>query len=132
MIHDSVLSSPAPLPSDRKFGWTFTALFLLLGAWSYHPGLLALAAATALVTATHAHWLAPLKRAWMKLGDVLNRVVSPVVMGVIFFAVFTPVGLVMRAMKRDALCLKLDRASPSYWVPRRPPGPAEDSFRNLF
>jgi hypothetical protein len=132
MIHDSVLSSPAPLPSDRKFGWTFTALFLLLAVFSYHPALLGLAAATALVTATRAHWLAPLKRAWMKLGELLNQVVSPVVMGVIFFAVFTPVALAMRAMKRDALCLKLDRAAPSYWVPREPPGPADDSFGNLF
>lgn len=131
MIHDSVLSSPAPLPSDRKFGWTFTALFLLIGAL-YHPSLIALAAATALVTTTRAHWLAPLKRAWMKLGEALNAVVSPVVMGVIFFAVFTPVALLMRAAKRDALALKLDPAAPSYWVPRDPPGPAEDSFRNLF
>lgn len=132
MMHDSVLSSPAPLPSDRKFGWTFTALFLLLGAYSLHPGLLALAALTALVTTTRAQLLAPLKRAWMKLGELLNHVVSPLVMGLIFFAVFTPVALAMRAMKRDALCRKLDRAAPSYWVPRAPPGPAEDSFGNLF
>jgi hypothetical protein len=132
MIHDSVISTPAPLPSDRKFGWTFTALFLLLAVLSYHPGLLVLAGATALVTATRAHWLAPLKRAWMHLGELLNRVVSPVVMGVIFFAVFTPVAIVMRARKRDALALKLDPAAPTYWVRRDPPGPAEDSFTNLF
>jgi hypothetical protein len=132
MIHDSVVSTPAPLPSDRKFGWTFTALFLLLAVLSYHPVLLALAAATALVTATRAHWLAPLKRAWMKLGELLNHVVSPIVMAAIFFAVFTPVALVMRAMKRDALALRLDRAAPTYWVRRDPPGPSEDSFTNLF
>jgi Saxitoxin biosynthesis operon protein SxtJ len=119
------------LPSDRKFGWTFAALFLLIGTL-YHPVLIALAAATALVTLTRAHWLAPAKHAWMKLGELLNRVVSPVVMGLIFFAVFTPVALAMRAMGRDALARRFDPAARSYWIEREPPGPPEDSFRNMF
>ena len=119
------------LPSDRKFGWTFAALFVLIGAL-YHPWLIALGALFAVVTVTRAQLLAPLKRAWMKLADILNRVVSPVVMGVIFFAVFTPVALVMRAMGRDALCRRYEPQAPTYWKLREPPGPAEDSFRNLF
>src|SRR5262252_2245967 len=82
------------MPSDRKFGWTFAALFMLMGA-IYQPWLIALSAVLAVITVTRAHWLAPLKHAWMKLGDLLNRVVSPVVMGVIFFAIFTPVAMVM-------------------------------------
>jgi len=51
---------------------------------------------------------------------------------VIFFAVFTPVGLVMRAFGRDALSLRYEPKADSYWKRREPPGPAEDSFRNLF
>jgi len=119
------------LPSDRKFGWTFAALFVLVGALS-HPWLIALGALFAVVTVTRAELLAPLKRAWMRLGELLNRVVSPVVMGVIFFAVFTPVGLVMRAFGRDALSLRYEPKADSYWKRREPPGPSEDSFRNLF
>ena len=119
------------MPSDRKFGWTFAVLFLLAGAIS-HPWLMAVGAAFALVTLTRAHWLSPLKRAWMKFGELLNRVVSPIVMGVIFFAVFTPVALVMRLTGRDALARRYEPALPSYWKRREPPGPAEDSFRNLF
>ena len=119
------------LPSDRKFGWTFAAFFVLIGAIS-HPWLIALGALFAVVTLTRAQLLAPLKRAWMKLAEILNRVVSPVVMGVIFFAIFTPVALVMRAMGRDALCRRYEPQAPSYWKRREPPGPAEDSFRNLF
>ena len=119
------------LPSDRKFGWTFAALFVLVGALS-HPWLIALGALFAVVTVTRAELLAPLKRAWMRLGELLNRVVSPVVMAVIFFAVFTPVGLVMRAFGRDALSLRYEPKADSYWKRREPPGPAEDSFRNLF
>ena len=87
---------------------------------------------TALVTLTRAQWLAPLKRAWMKLGELLHRVVSPVVLGVIYFGVFTPVGVrdaPLRARRAEAA---LRAGAPSYWVRRDPPGPADDSFRNLF
>jgi len=121
----------ALMPSDRKFGWTFAILFLLFGAFN-HPWMMAVGAALAIVTLTRAQWLAPLKHAWMRLGDLLNRVVSPVVMGVIFFAVFTPVGIVMRLAGRDALARRYEPDSPSYWKRRDPPGPAEDSFKNLF
>ena len=119
------------MPSDRKFGWTFAALFFLIGALS-HPWMMAVGAALAVITLTRAHWLAPFKRAWMKFGELLNRVVSPIVMAVIFFAVFTPVAIVMRLAGRDALARRYEPAAPSYWKRRDPPGPADDSFKNLF
>ena len=90
---------PTPaLPSNRSFGWTFTGFFVLAGAYGLWKGagaqswLLALAAVTAVVTLTRETWLTPLNRAWMKLGELLGRVVSPIVLGVIFFGIFTPVG----------------------------------------
>jgi len=121
----------ALMPSDRKFGWTFAALFVLIGALS-HPWLIALGALFAVVTMLRAELLAPLKRAWMRFGELLNHVMSPIVMGVIFFAVFMPVALIMRAIGRDALCRRYEPAAPTYWKRREPPGPREDSFRNLF
>jgi uncharacterized protein involved in cysteine biosynthesis len=123
--------SAALMPSDRKFGWTFAILFLLFGAL-YHPWMMAVGAALAVITMTRAHWLAPAKHAWMKFGELLNRIVSPIVMAVIFFVVFTPVALVMRAFGRDALARRYEPAASTYWKRREPPGPAEDSFRNLF
>jgi hypothetical protein len=118
------------LPSDRSFGWTFTGVFTLVAF--FQPWVLALAAATALVTVIRAHWLAPFKRAWMKFGELLHHVVSPVVLGVIYFGVFTPVALVMRAFGRDAMCRRFEPARPSYWVRRDPPGPPDNSFRDMF
>ena len=53
-------------------------------------------------------------------------------LGVIFFGVFTPVGVVMRAFGRDAMCRKFDASTRSYWIRRTPPGPADDSYRNMF
>jgi len=119
------------MPSDRKFGWTFAGFFLLIGAL-YHPGLIGLAGLVAIVTLTRADWLAPAKRAWMKLGDLLGRIVSPVVMAVIYFGIFTPVAFAMRFAGRDALSLRLDKTLPTYWVRRDPPGPADDSFKEPF
>jgi Saxitoxin biosynthesis operon protein SxtJ len=118
------------LPSDRSFGWTFTGIFAL-GA-IFYPWVLALAALLAAVTLTRAHWLAPFKRAWMRLGELLHRVVSPVVLGIMYFGVFTPIGLVMRIAGRDALSRRFEPAAPTYWVRREPPGPREDSFRDMF
>jgi len=121
----------ALMPSDRKFGWTFAALFFIVGALS-HPWMMAVGAVFAVVTLTRAHWLAPLKHAWMRFGELLNKIVSPVVMGAIFFIVFTPVAIFMRLTGRDALARAYEPASPSYWKRRDPPGPAEDSFKNMF
>src|SRR5687767_14251974 len=118
------------LPSNRSFGWFFTGVFAV-GALLY-PWALALAALTALVTFTREAWLAPLNRGWMKLGEWMGRVVNPVILGVIFFGVFTPVGAAMRLFGRDAMCRRWQPRAPSYWVKRDPPGPAEDTYRNMF
>ena len=123
--------NPTVMPSDRKFGWTFAGVFLLIGAIS-HPWMIALAGLIAIVTLTRAEWLAPAKRAWMKLGDLLGRIVSPVVMAVIYFGIFTPVAFCMRLAGRDALSLRFDKTLPTYWVRRDPPGPADDSFKEPF
>jgi hypothetical protein len=119
------------LPSNRSFGWTFAAVFALVALLAY-PWLIGVAALIALVTVTRAHWLAPFNRAWMRLGALLHHVVSPLMLGLIYFAVFTPVGIVMRLAGRDALLRRWDRAAPSYWVRRDPPGPADGSFRDMF
>ena len=119
------------MPSDRKFGWTFTALFVLFGAFIYSPVLVGIGAILAVITLTRAHWLAPAKHAWMKFGELLHHVMSPLVMGVIYFAVFTPTAIVMRMAGRDALDRSYDAAAPTYWKRRDPPGPADDSFTNL-
>ena len=126
------------LPSNRSFGWTFTFIFVAAGLYGLWQGgaalswLLAAAAVMALVTYMRDAWLAPLNRAWMKLGELMGRVVSPIVLGIIFFGVFTPVGLAMRLFGRDAMARQFDRRLNSYWVDREPPGPAEGSYRNMF
>jgi hypothetical protein len=126
------------LPSNRSFGWTFTAIFVLVGIYSAWQGGgmlgwgLALGALMALVTVAREAWLTPLNRAWMRLGELMGRVVNPLVLGAIYFGIFTPVGLAMRLLGRDAMCRRFDPAAPSYWVRRDPPGPPDGSYRNMF
>lgn len=126
------------LPSNRSFGWTFTGFFVLVGVYGLWRGgaalswVLALAALMALVTLTRDTWLTPLNRAWMAFGELMGRIVSPIVLGVIFFGVFTPFGVVMRLFGRDAMSRQWNAAAPSYWVKRDPPGPADGSYRNMF
>src|SRR5260221_14161713 len=102
----------ALMPSDRKFGWTFAALFFVVGALS-HPWMMAVGAAFAVVTLTRAHWLAPPKHAWVKVGAPPHRVGSPLVMGGIFLGGFPPGARVLRPGKAAA--------------PGRPPHPAAAS-----
>lgn len=125
-------------PSNRSFGWVFTAVFTVTGVYSLwregtiYPWMFGLASVTAAVTMVRSEWLAPLNRAWMKFGELLHRVVSPIVLGIIFYGVFTPVGLVMRMTGRDIMKRRFEPLAPTYWVERDPPGPADDSFQDQF
>jgi len=68
----------------------------------------------------------------MKLGILLGRIAAPVALAILFYGVFTPIGAVMRLAGKDPLRLKRDPGSPSYWLPRQPPGPAPDSLDQQF
>ena len=76
--------------------------------------------------------LAPLNRAWTRLGLLLFKVVNPVVLGLIYLTTMVPIGLAMRLTGRDLLHLKFDRQAASYWVVRDPPGPEPDTMTRQF
>ena len=132
------MDKTVPLPSNRSFGWTFSGIFLAVGVYGLWRGgavlswLLLAAVVMAVVTVSRETWLTPLNRAWMSLGLLLGRVVNPLVLGVIFFGIFTLVGLVMRMWGRDAMARRFEPDLKSYWLERNPPGPADDSYRNMF
>ena len=75
-------------------------------------------------------WLTPLNRAWMGLALLLSRVVNPVIMALLFYGVFTPMGLVMKLFGQDLLSLKRDASATSYWIDRR--GKAPGSMKHQF
>jgi large-conductance mechanosensitive channel len=134
------MSSPEiTLPSDRSFGFTFVVVFALIAAWQAWVGRAAVAftfgglsIAILVVALARPALLHALNRAWMRFGALLHKVVNPIVLGGIYFLVFTPVALIMRLAGRDALRRKLDTQAKSYWIDRDPPGPPPDSLPNQF
>lgn len=129
--HESVKAS-----SDRSFGLVFCAVFALVGLFpllrggSPHAWALVVSVAFALAAALRPGVLAPLNRVWTRLGLVLHSVVNPLVMGVMFFLVVLPTGLVMRLLGRDLLRVRIDKSATSYWIEREPADP--DHFKNQF
>ena len=125
-------------PSDRGFGLVFAGALGLIGAvrlWRGHPGAgwwFLVAALFLVVALSGPSLLAPLNRLWLKLGLLLYRVVNPVVMGILFYLCVTPMGLLMRLLGKDFLRLGRDPGARSYWIERRPPGPAPHTMRDQF
>jgi hypothetical protein len=94
---------------------------------------LGVATAFAVLALLFARILHPLNVAWMWFGGILHRIVSPLMLGLIYFGVFTPVALFFRLRGRDVLNRKFEPSQPSYWLDRTPPGPdAERSFPRQF
>jgi hypothetical protein len=124
--------------SDRAFGLVFAAVFLIVAAWPLLGGgtprwwALVLAVGFGAVALVRPVLLAGLNRQWTKLGILLSRVVSPVALGLLFYAVLTPIGVLMRLTGKDPLRLKREPGARSYWMPRHPPGPPPDSMTNQF
>lgn len=76
--------------------------------------------------------LAVANRAWMRFGELLHAIVSPLALGIIFVVAVLPTGLLMRLLGKRPLSLDIDRSANSYWVTRDPPGPDPQTFTNQF
>ena len=124
--------------SPRGVGFVFAAVFALIGLWPLVGGeaarvwALVLAAAFLVLALIRPSLLSPLNRLWLSLGAVLHRIVNPLVMGLMFFAVITPTALILRLMGKDLLHRRFSPDEGSYWIPREPPGPEPQSMRNQF
>ncbi|MEM9315274.1 MAG: SxtJ family membrane protein, partial [Pseudomonadota bacterium] len=88
--------------------------------------------AFALVALVLPRALAPLNRGWHAFGLFLGRIVAPLIMGLIFFAVVTPIGLARRALGKRSLDDRFDAEAASYWVDREPPGPEPEQLPRQF
>lgn len=124
--------------SNRAFGLVFAAIFLLIALFPIlsegrvsFPAML-LSAVFALAALAFPELLSPLNILWTRVGLLLHKVTSPIVLGVMFFLIITPIGLIMRNVRKDPLRLKPDHQVRTYWIKRVPPGPRRDSFKDQF
>lgn len=126
------------MPSDRSFGALMTGVLGGLGALAVwrHAVLAAVfftvSGLIGVLTLFRPSVLHPLNRAWMALAACLNIVVTPIVLGLLYYGMITPMSWLMRAMRRDPLRRRFEPQASSYWMPRVSSSAAHESMRNQF
>ena len=122
------------ISSNRSFGIVFFIVFILIAfyplinqgevrIWSVLVSLFFL-----IFGIINSKILTPLNKIWFKFGIFLGKMISPIVMGLIFFLVVTPIGFLMRMLKKDILNLKFNESN-SYWIEKTDP---KSKMKNQF
>ena len=134
-------TSELELPTNKKFGFFFTAIFLIATTYFYINNASSSVVSTLSVvglsflvaTLVNPDVLLPLNRLWMRFGLLLGMIISPIVMGIIFFGLFTPMSLTMRLFRRDELRLRFKNKK-THWILRDFPDGDElsDSFKHQY
>ena len=110
--------------SNRSFGLLFFIVFLIISLWPLlnedplRIWSIVIAIIFLILGLINSKLLTPLNILWSKFGMFLGSIVSPIVMGVVFFLVITPTGFIMKMMNRDLLNNKYDKKRKSYWINR--------------
>ena len=120
--------------SNRSFGIVFFIVFLLIALYplingeEFRTWSLIIAIIFLVLGLINSKILTPFNKLWFKFGIFLGRLVSPIIMGVIFFLVVTPIGLIMRMIGKDLLNLKFNKHK-SYWIEKAGP---KSKMKNQF
>lgn len=139
-LHEKLFrDSQVQMGSERSFGFVFAIVFFAIGVWRVHHGdyelailFLALAAVFAFFGAIVPHILRPLNILWFWFGMKLQKIVSPIVLGMLFFMTVTPTALIFRLLRKDLLNMRIEKELDSYWIHRDPPGPKPRSMSKQF
>ena len=122
------------ISSNRSFGIVFFIVFLLIGTYPLlnndHIRIWALIISIVflILGLLNSKILLPLNKIWFKFGILLGKIISPLIMGLIFFVVVTPIALLMRLFNKDLLNLKFNK-SKSYWIEKSEP---KSKMKNQF
>ena len=116
--------SKIKIPSNRSFGLVFFVVFLIIALWPLKSGeefrlwSLVLSIIFFILGVLNSKLLTPLNRLWFKLGMFLGSIVSPIVMGMVYFIVVTPTGVFMRLLGKDLLKTSKEKYTSTYWIKR--------------
>ena len=129
--------SEIELPSNKKFGYFFTLIFIIIAGYFFINKSLNLAyifvtisITLFFITLVKADLLSYPNKLWIRFGLLLGMIISPIVLGVLFFILFTPTAILMKLFGRDELRLKFKKNT-SYWILREDQIKS-DSFSNQF
>ena len=112
------------MSSNRSFGLLFFIVFLAISLWplisqeDLRLWAFIIAIIFFVLGILNSKFLTPLNKLWMKFGIFLGSIISPFVMGVVFFMVVTPIGLIMRSIGKDLLRMKKSKSVSTYWIDR--------------
>ena len=122
------------ISSNRSFGIVFFVVFLLIALYPLTYGgeiriwSLIISIIFLILGLLNSKILAPLNKIWFKFGIFLGKIASPLIMGIIFFLVVTPIGLIMRLLGKDLLNLKYNQGK-TYWIEKKGP---KSKMKNQF
>ena len=122
------------ISSNRSFGIVFFIVFLFIALYplTYSGEIRIWSAIISIIFLVlgllNSKILAPLNKLWFKFGVLLGKIISPIIMGIIFFLVVTPIGLTMRIFGKDVLNLKYNK-NKSYWIEKNGP---KSKMKNQF
>ena len=122
------------ISSNRSFGIVFFIVFLLIATYPLLNGndvrvwSLLISFGFLILGLMNSKILSPLNKLWFKFGLILGKIISPLIMGIIFFVVVTPIGIVMRVLKKDLLNLKYNQKE-TYWIKKTGP---KSKMKNQF
>ena len=111
------------MSSNRSFGLLFFIVFLIIGLWPLKNGLelnyifIAISIIFLILGLMNSKKLTPLNKIWVKFGELLGRIIAPIVMALVYFFILTPISLTMRIFGKDFLNLKSSEEN-SYWIKR--------------
>ena len=110
--------------SNRSFGILFFVVFLIISLWPLKNGnnlnfyFLVTSIIFLILGAINSKLLSPLNKAWIKFGEILGLIIAPIVMGIVYFVILTPVSLIVRLFGKDLLGLKFLKGKETYWIKR--------------
>ena len=137
-MSEIVSNTEVKMGSDKSFGLVFAAVFLvvaILPLWNLEAvryWALGFAAAFAMVAFLRPVYLRSLNRIWFLFGLLLHKIVSPIIMGILFFLTVTPIGIAMRVFGKDPLNKTFDPDAKSYWIEIDKDQQPASSMRNQF
>ena len=123
------------LPSNRNFGIVFSIVFLIISLWpllsqnEIRIWSLALSGIFLILGIVNSKLLLPLNKIWFRFGILLGNIIAPLVMGLVFFLVVTPTGIIMRFLGKDLLNLKKNNKIKTYWIEKNN---SNSSLKNQF
>ena len=122
------------ISSNRSFGIVFFIVFLLIALYplTYSQDIRVWSTIISIIFLVlgllNSKILTPLNKLWFKFGIFLGKIISPIIMGIIFFLVVTPIGLLMRLLGKDLINLKYNN-NKSYWIEKKGP---KSKMKNQF